>query len=391
MFVNVCGFGARGQVFSRGWCFAEDFYLKTILEQIQACLSAQRCHGGHSHALREYMGLAAIVWHAVCSRKQRWNGVPPLAGPLGRRRFFRRFSAHFLPDSGTPIFKTPKCQRKISGKSARKSAQKSDAPKNCTKICAKTCAPKICAKMGAKICAKIIAPKNCERNRFEHSVFWKMEARKKNLRQIYAKPQPRFSVCDSINKAFWYVSNPGWIRLGYVSMRTCLVFGSGSQGVTPLSGTPLTIIPGLHLVDVLGIFNVFPSIRVRESEEASEAVPFGGSVLLKVNQKLANGYFANGYFENPGKVPWSPPVMERKGGKRWDHSGKNMQPANSLKNVLLSCALKLKVPVYKVPVCEPSSERGGLSKEEVGGREGKGGGRWGWLFIFGGRGSYHFL
>ena len=55
------------------------------------------------------------------------------------------------------------------------------------------------------------------------------------------------------------------------------------------------------------------------------------------------------------KVPRKTPGNGEKGRKRQDPSGKNMRPANSVKNLLLSCELKLKVPVYKVPVCEPSN------------------------------------
>ena len=70
---------------------------------------------------------------------------------------------------------------------------------------------------------------------------------------------------------------------------------------------------------------------------------------------LANGYFANRHFEHLCKVPRRPSAMEREAGKRLDPSCKNMRPADSLKNVRLFCALKLKVPFYKVPVCEPST------------------------------------
>ena len=41
--------------------FFGDFYFRKILEQMQACLLAQRCHDGRSHALLEYVGLAAIA------------------------------------------------------------------------------------------------------------------------------------------------------------------------------------------------------------------------------------------------------------------------------------------------------------------------------------------
>ena len=47
-----------------------------------------------------------------------------------------------------------------------------------------------------------------------------------------------FSIRDCRNKAFGYVSKPVWIHLRYVSMRACVVFGSGCQGVPPYSGAP---------------------------------------------------------------------------------------------------------------------------------------------------------
>ena len=137
---------------------------------MQACLSAQRCHDGRSHALLEYVGLAAIVWRAVCSRKRRWNGVPPRAGPFGRRRFFRGFSAHFCATL-EHIFFQWKRQKSVHQKSAhQKSAQKS----------------------GAKICA----PKICTKKRFESSVCLEDGSQKKktqeNLRQTCLKPQPQW-------------------------------------------------------------------------------------------------------------------------------------------------------------------------------------------------------
>ena len=36
-----------------------------------------------------------------------------------------------------------------------------------------------------------------------------------------------------------YVSIPPWIRIGYVSMRACVAFGSGSQGAPPCAVPPL--------------------------------------------------------------------------------------------------------------------------------------------------------
>ena len=56
------------------------------------------------------------------------------------------------------------------------------------------------------------------------------------------------------------------------------------------------------------------------------------------------------------KVPGRSPLRERKGGKRLDPSGKKRQPSNLSKNVV-SLANWLKVPVYKVLVCEPPIKR----------------------------------
>ena len=47
-----------------------------------------------------------------------------------------------------------------------------------------------------------------------------------------------FSIFDCRNKAFWYVSKPVWIRIGYVSIRAWVVFGSGSRGVPPSAVPP---------------------------------------------------------------------------------------------------------------------------------------------------------
>ena len=121
-----------------GWGFAElifrRFLFLKILEQMQACLSAQRYHDGRSHALLEYVGLAAIVWCAVCSRKRRWNGVPPRVGPFGRRRFFRRFSAHFCVTLEHLFFKRRrKLRTKNQCKNGRKKGRKNLRTKNLRK------------------------------------------------------------------------------------------------------------------------------------------------------------------------------------------------------------------------------------------------------------------
>ena len=97
-------------------------------------------------------------------------GYPPRTGICGRRRFFCRFSAHFLRDSGKPIFQAPKRRRKIC------------APKICVRICAKFCAPRICAKNRFAHCTETVS---------HIPVFQKMEARKENLRQLAQNPSPK--------------------------------------------------------------------------------------------------------------------------------------------------------------------------------------------------------
>ena len=124
---------------------------------------------------------------AVCSRKQRWNGVPPLAGPSGRRRFFCRFSAHFCVTLEHLFLKRQNVEEKSAQKSAhqksahQKSAQKSAHQKSAQKW----------ATRSAQISAH---QKSAQKSAHQHSVFWNMEARRKrqkNLRQICAKPQPQ--------------------------------------------------------------------------------------------------------------------------------------------------------------------------------------------------------
>ena len=176
---------------------------------MQACSSAQRCHDGRSHALLEYVGLAAVVWRIVCLSKRRGNGVPPPSRAIRMPRIFLRIFCAFLRDSGTPIFQAPKRRRKICGKWAQKWAQnwaqKSAHQKSAQKWAQKSAHQKMGAKMGAKICA----PKICAKNWFEHSVCLEdgsqKKKHKKNLRQTCAKPQPQnliiycsvVSVCRS--------------------------------------------------------------------------------------------------------------------------------------------------------------------------------------------------
>ena len=91
-----------------------------MLEQMQARLRAQRCQDGRSHALLEYLGLAAIVRHAVCSRKT-----------IRTQQILLQILCTFLRDSETH-FKTPR-RREICGNSADKSVQNSAQQNQYTK------------------------------------------------------------------------------------------------------------------------------------------------------------------------------------------------------------------------------------------------------------------
>ena len=72
-----------------------------------------------------------------------------------------------------------------------------------------------------------------------------------------ARAQAFSKIRHCRNKAFWYVSKPVWIHLRYVSIRTCVVFGSGSRTIPRLRG-----IPPYDYSDVHGGM-VFPCIWAR--------------------------------------------------------------------------------------------------------------------------------
>ena len=60
-------------------------------------------------------------------------GIPPLAGPLGRRRFFHRFSAHFCVTLEHLVFKRQNVEEQSAQKSAPKSAHQKSAQKSAHK------------------------------------------------------------------------------------------------------------------------------------------------------------------------------------------------------------------------------------------------------------------
>ena len=124
--------------------FFADFYFWKILEQTKAGLWALRCHDGRSHALLNCLCLAAIVWHAVCSRHRKW--------------IFPQISCAFVRDSGAPnsIFEAPERRRKICGKSALKYAHCAQ------KICAKICAQNLRKKSAQKSAHKSAHQNQCK-------------------------------------------------------------------------------------------------------------------------------------------------------------------------------------------------------------------------------------
>ena len=78
----------------------------------------------------------------------------------------------------------------------------------------------------------------------------------------------------------------------------------------------------------------------------------------KTLRSSQTGTLQTGTLRIRGKSLEGPPVMERKGGKRQDPSGKSMRPANSVKNLLLSCELKhSKYPFIKYPFASPPRPR----------------------------------
>ena len=147
------------------------------------------------------LSLSTWAWRRLCdvlSARESRDGMgypPPLAGPLGRRRFFRRFSEHFCVTLEHLFFK-------------RQNVEEKSAENLRAKICAKICAPKICAKIcAAKICAKMGAKKSAQKSAHQNGLNipfpgrWKPEKKdKKHLRQICAKPQPQANLANRICK-----------------------------------------------------------------------------------------------------------------------------------------------------------------------------------------------
>ena len=99
--------------------------------------------------------------------------------------------------------------------------------------------------------------------------------------------------------------------------------------------------------EILGVFPIFPgAMSLLVSAQTSSRNSISRSQIVR---SLQTGTLQTGTLRICEKSPKRPPLRERKGGKRRDPSGKNRRPANSLKNVYLSCALSSKYPFAKYP------------------------------------------
>ena len=108
-----------------------------------------------------------------------WGTPPPLTRPLGRRRFFRRFSVHFCVALEPLFFKRQNVDEE-SAENLHKNLRKNLRTKNLHTNLRKSLRTKNLRKNGCKNLRKNLpVPKICAKKRFEHSVFWKMQARKK--------------------------------------------------------------------------------------------------------------------------------------------------------------------------------------------------------------------
>ena len=176
---------------------------------MQAYSSAQRCHDGRSHALLEYVGLAAVVWRIVCLSKWRGNGVPPRAGPFGRRAFFRAFSAHFCVTPEHLFFKRQNVEEK-SAENGRKNGRKTGRKKSAHQKSAQKWAQKSAhRKWAQKWAQKSAHQKSAQKTGLNIRFVRKMEARKKNTKKICAKlaqnPNPNKRAPPPLLVVHWSV------------------------------------------------------------------------------------------------------------------------------------------------------------------------------------------
>ena len=164
------------------------YYLERVLRDrggylalLRAGLWAPRCYDRHLHAHLDCLRFAAVVWHAVCSRQQRWSRDPSRDRPLGRRTFSRRFCAHFWVTLEHLLLKRQSSEetaaenlRKHLRKNLRIAHQKSVHENLCKKSVQKSAHQKQC--------------KNCAKDQCEDSVSLEDESPKKtqktNQRQI---------------------------------------------------------------------------------------------------------------------------------------------------------------------------------------------------------------
>ena len=131
---------------------------------------------------------------------------PPRARPVGRRSFFRAFSAHFCVTLEHLFFKRQKRRRKICGKSARKWAQKSAHQKSAQKWAQKSAHQKWAQKWAEKSAHQ----KSAQKNQFEHSICLEDGSQKKkntHTKKICAKlaqnPSPKKYLFKMILALIW--------------------------------------------------------------------------------------------------------------------------------------------------------------------------------------------
>ena len=140
-----------------------------------ATIDAQR-----SHFLLESLGMAAILWRGVCSRKKRWSRVSTRARPSGCCRFFYICCVDFCASLEHQFFK------------------RQNIDKNQRKICAKILALKFYV---LKICTK-----NQHKKHTEKSVWKPFSLRKMNARKITKNNQRKLVQNPTANKICTYTS-----------------------------------------------------------------------------------------------------------------------------------------------------------------------------------------
>ena len=162
---------------------------------MQACLSAQRCHDGRSHALLEICRPSGDCVMCCLLEKSRHGMGYPRAGPFGRRRFFHWFSAHFSVTLEHLFFKRQNVEEKsaenlhknLRAESLHKNGRKNLRTKNLRKNGRKHQRTKSAQKTGLNIpfVWKMEAPQKSAPN-FGWMVWRSLDARWTSLENLCA-------------------------------------------------------------------------------------------------------------------------------------------------------------------------------------------------------------